>query len=69
MLNVDGSTLTMPDTAANQEEYPQPPNQKPGFRKFACHSSMNPSARAKPVAFFKLHAANTLDPPIGQRVR
>lgn len=28
---VDGTTLTMPDTAANQEAYPQSPNQKKGI--------------------------------------
>jgi hypothetical protein len=26
---VDGTTASMPDTPANQEQYPQPPNQKP----------------------------------------
>ena len=30
VLDVDGSTLTMPDTAANQAEYPQQPSQAPG---------------------------------------
>ena len=30
VLDVDGSTITMPDTAANQAEYPQIPNQKRG---------------------------------------
>lgn len=28
---VDGTTITMPDTAANQAAYPQSPNQKPGL--------------------------------------
>jgi hypothetical protein len=28
---VDGSTLSMPDTSANQAVYPQPPTQKPGL--------------------------------------
>jgi hypothetical protein len=28
---VDGSTVSMPDTPANQEAYPQPPCQKPGL--------------------------------------
>ncbi len=28
---VDGSTVSMPDTAANQREYPQPSTQKPGL--------------------------------------
>lgn len=28
---VDGTTLSMPDTAANQEQYPQPSAQKPGL--------------------------------------
>jgi hypothetical protein len=28
---VDGSTASMPDTEANQQEYPQPNSQKPGF--------------------------------------
>jgi hypothetical protein len=27
----DGSSVSMPDTAANQKEYPQPPSQKPGL--------------------------------------
>ena len=26
----DGATVTLPDTAANQDAYPQPPSQKPG---------------------------------------
>lgn len=30
VLDVDGSTLIMPDTPANQAEYPQVPSQKPG---------------------------------------
>jgi putative transposase len=30
VLDVDGSTFTMPDTAANQEEYPQQSNQQRG---------------------------------------
>lgn len=30
VLDVDGSTLTMPDTPENQAEYPQVPGQKPG---------------------------------------
>lgn len=30
VLNVDGSTFTMADTAANQAEYPQIPGQRPG---------------------------------------
>lgn len=30
VLVYDGSTVSMPDTAANQEAYPQPPQQKPG---------------------------------------
>jgi len=30
VLDVDGSTITMADTAANQTEYPQQPGQKPG---------------------------------------
>jgi Transposase DDE domain len=28
---VDGTTVSMPDTAANQREYPQSPSQKPGL--------------------------------------
>jgi hypothetical protein len=28
---VDGSSVSMPDTPANQKVYPQPPNQKPGL--------------------------------------
>ncbi len=30
VLAYDGSTVSMPDTAANQQAYPQPPQQKPG---------------------------------------
>lgn len=30
VLAYDGSTVSMPDTEANQEAYPQPPQQKPG---------------------------------------
>jgi putative transposase len=30
VLDVDGSTITMPDTPENQEEYPQVPGQRPG---------------------------------------
>lgn len=30
VLDVDGSTITMPDTPENQQEYPQHANQKPG---------------------------------------
>ena len=30
VLDVDGSTVTMPDTPENQAEYPQVPGQKPG---------------------------------------
>jgi hypothetical protein len=30
VLDVDGSTATMPDTPANQAEYPQVPGQRPG---------------------------------------
>ncbi len=30
VLAYDGSTVSMPDTAKNQEAYPQPPQQKPG---------------------------------------
>lgn len=30
VLAYDGSTVSMPDTAANQEAYPQPPQQQPG---------------------------------------
>src|SRR5438270_664757 len=28
---VDGTTCSMPDTAANQKAWPQPPTQKPGL--------------------------------------
>src|SRR5208337_2464751 len=28
---LDGSSVSMPDTPANQAMYPQPPNQKPGL--------------------------------------
>jgi hypothetical protein len=30
VLVIDGSTVSMPDTVENQEEYPQPSSQKPG---------------------------------------
>ena len=38
--HLDGSTNSMPDTADNQEKYPQPKSQKAGFantRLFCCH--------------------------------
>lgn len=31
VLAYDGSTVSMPDTAKNQQAYPQPPQQKPGI--------------------------------------
>ena len=31
VMLADGTTLTMPDTEANQQEYPQPSSQKPGL--------------------------------------
>lgn len=31
VLAYDGSTVSMPDTAENQQAYPQPPQQQPGL--------------------------------------
>jgi hypothetical protein len=54
--SVDGSTLTMPDTAANQREYPQQPNQKPG-----CGFPI-----VRIVVVFSLAAGTVLDAAIGK---
>ena len=56
VLDVDGSTLTMPDTAANQKEYPQQPNQKPG-----CGFPI-----ARVVVVFSLAVGTVLDAAIGK---
>jgi hypothetical protein len=56
VLDVDGSTLTMPDTAANQKEYPQQPNQKPG-----CGFPI-----ARIVVVFSLAVGTVLDAAIGK---
>ena len=52
---VDGSTVTMPDTPANQKRFPQAPTQKPG--------PGSPIVRL--VAVFSLHTAAVLDLAIG----
>ena len=52
---VDGSTVSMPDTAANQSAYPQARTQKPGLGF--------PIARI--VALFCLHSGAVLDAAIG----
>jgi hypothetical protein len=52
---VDGFTLTMPDTAQNQAEYPSPPTQKPGVGL--------PIARA--AVILSLASACALDVAIG----
>jgi hypothetical protein len=52
---IDGFTFTMPDTAANQAEYPQQKGQKPGIGL--------PIARA--VAILSLATACTMDVAIG----
>jgi hypothetical protein len=51
VLAYDGSTVSMPDTAANQQAYPQPPQQKPGVGF--------PLARM--AAFFSLSCGAVLD--------
>lgn len=56
VLNVDGSTVTMADTAANQQEYPQVSGQQPG-----CGF---PSARI--VVVFSLAVGTVLEAAIGQ---
>jgi hypothetical protein len=52
---VDGTTVSMPDTAANQREYPQPPTQKPGLGF--------PLMRV--VAVLSLHCGAVLDVAFG----
>jgi hypothetical protein len=52
---VDGSTLSMPDTAANQQAYPQPASQKPGLGF--------PVLRL--VALFSLAVGTVLDVAVG----
>jgi hypothetical protein len=51
VLAYDGSTVSMPDTAENQQAYPQPPQQKPGVGF--------PLARI--AAFFSLSCGAVLD--------
>lgn len=51
VLAYDGSTVSMPDTAENQEAYPQPPQQKPGVGL--------PLARI--AAFFSLSCGTLVD--------
>lgn len=53
---VDGTTVSMPDTAANQAEYPQSPSQKPGLGF--------PIARM--VVVFCLAAGSVLDAAVGR---
>jgi hypothetical protein len=53
---VDGTTVSMPDTPANQQEYPQPHSQKPGLGF--------PLARL--VVFFSLTVGTALDAAIGR---
>jgi hypothetical protein len=52
---VDGTTVSMPDTAANQAVYPQPPNEKPGLGF--------PLARL--VAVFSLAVGTVLEAALG----
>jgi hypothetical protein len=52
---VDGTTVSMPDTAANQAVYPQPPNEKPGLGF--------PLARL--VAVFSLAVGTVLEAAVG----
>jgi Transposase DDE domain len=54
---VDGTTLSMPDTPANQEAYPQSASQKPGLG-FPC---------LRLVALFSLAVGTVLDIAIGPR--
>jgi hypothetical protein len=56
VLDVDGSTITMPDTAANQAEYPQQSSQAPGCGL--------PIARI--VVIFSLAVGAVLDAAIGK---
>jgi putative transposase len=56
VLNVDGSTLTMADTKANQAEYPQQRNQKPG-----CGFPI-----ARIVVVFSLAVGTVLDAALGK---
>lgn len=56
VLDVDGSTITMPDTAENQAEYPQQSSQKPGCGL--------PIARI--VVIFSLAVGAVLDAAIGK---
>lgn len=56
VLDVDGSTFTMPDTRENQAEYPQIPNQKPG-----CGFPI-----ARIVVVFSLAVGTVLDAAIGK---
>jgi hypothetical protein len=51
VLAYDGSTVSMPDTAENQQAYPQPPQQEPGLGF--------PLARI--AAFFSLSCGTVLD--------
>jgi len=53
---VDGSTITMPDTEANQAEYPQPKTQKPG-----CGFPI-----ARILVIFSLAVGTVLDAAIGK---
>lgn len=53
---LDGSTVTMPDTAANQTEYPQAKTQKPG-----CGFPI-----ARIVVVFSLSVGTVIDAAIGQ---
>lgn len=52
---VDGSTVSMPDTVANQAAYPQSPNQKPG-----CGFPI-----ARIVAFFSLNSGGLTSVKVG----
>ncbi len=56
VVSVDGSNITMPDTEANQAEYPQQPGQKPGLGF--------PIARI--VVIFSLAVGTVLDAAIGK---
>ncbi len=56
VLNVDGSTVTMADTGANQKEYPQLSGQKPG-----CGFPI-----ARIVVVFSLAVGTVLEAAIGQ---
>ena len=56
VLDVDGSTLTMADTKANQAEYPQLPGQKPG-----CGFPI-----ARLVVVFSLAVGTVLDAVLGK---